>query len=263
MVKKIILSAVLIAAAGMLGAVSSAGAQTVVASGNVVKGEPGLDVQVVFTPGTGTLGVQINNLGGISSDSEAIYGITFDVPGDETVDPSKSSGSGTSFTVTNGQGIPSSTSAESWSTMQAPSGKPSDNPPWITSQSGQKVSMSIDGSQPDYMVIGPPSGTPAAYNVTPSVTNMNPFLESGGSFALSVSGMTASSAVSNVQVFYGTGGLSTKYWLPGTPESSPLGPPNSPTPAPIPATLPLLGGGLLGLGLICLRKRRRLSPQNM
>ncbi len=43
---------------------------------------------------------------------------------------------------------------------------------------------------------------------------------------------------------------------------TPLGGNNSPTPAPIPATLPLLGGGLLGLGLIALRKRR-LSSQSV
>ena len=250
MFKKTILSAGLVAAAGMLGAVSSAGAQTVLASGNVVNGEPSLDVQVIFTPGTGTLGVQINNLGGIFSDSEAVYGITFDVPTTgETVNPGNSSGSGTSFVVTSGAGVPSSTSAVSWSTMQAPSGKPSDNPPWVTSQSGKTVSLSIDGSMPDYMVIGPPSGTPGVYNVNTSVTNMNPFLESGASFALSVSGMTSSSAVSNVEVFYGTDGLGTSSWLAGTPASN----------APVPGTFPLLGTGLLGLGLIALRKRR-LAP---
>ncbi len=250
MLKNTILSAGLIAAAGMLAVAGGVGAQTVTAIGSVVSGEPNLDVQVVFTPGTGTLRVQINNLGGIYSDSEAVYGITFSLGNGETLSPSESSGYGYAFYVTPGYGITTPT-YDSWTTMLAPTGQPSNNPPWIASQSGQTVNLSIDGSQPDYMVIGPPSGTPAVYTVNSSVTNMNPYLESGATFNLSVSKITAASLVSNVSVVYGTNGseiLASAAVATGGP-------------LPIPATLPLVGGGLLGLGLIALRKRRQLPMQ--
>ena len=53
----------------------------------------------------------------------------------------------------------------------------------------------------------------------------------------------------------------TGYTLPWTKVAGANGPPTTyeRQPLPIPATLPLVGGGLLGLGLIALRKRRRLS----
>ena len=61
----------------------------------------------------------------------------------------------------------------------------------------------------------------------------------------------------NVTVYFGTGpDIQVFDHVPGTPTPVPAG-----GPLPIPATLPLVGGGLLGLGLIALRKRRQLQMQ--
>ena len=131
---------------------------------------------------------------------------------------------------------------------------------------------SLSAPSGEDLVMGPPTGTslatlPLYYAVNEALTGVSGIGNGGHSyeldgiatFTLNVSGLTASTLVSDISLGFGTqGGLGfvtpskvTYLNYPATPAA----------PAPIPATLPLVGGGLLGLGLIALRKRRRL-PQS-
>ena len=255
MLKKTILSAGLIAAAGMLAGTgaSNASIQTfAVTNFNAGDTSNPLNASVTFTPNSnGELSVQIFNTSDTLSDSEGVFGVTFELYNGatqlQTTAPSVGGGAvGDIWTVTSsttGHGPPSYTATLSSSAYTNSALTNS----WVTSANSGVYSLNVGTGKPHDLVIGTTS------DINSSVSEHSPSLASGAIFTLTgITGLGASTTISNVDVIYGTDNLDT----------GPLGQITAiPTgqPLPIPATLPLVGGGLLGLGLIALRKRRRLS----
>ena len=268
MLKNTILSAGLIAAAGMLGVAGASNASiqtfsvTNFNSGDAKSSSAyALNVSVTFTPSDdGNLTIQISNTSKVRSDAEGVFGVDFsmynganlilalpqlnnNVPVGQEWDA-----------MTTGQGQSSNTTYTETSTA-------SDNSlltsPWeVTSVGSGVYGINVPPSKPYDLVIGSPTNSSGDTTANSSVFQHSPSLASGAVFTLeNISGLSSSTTIKNVVIIFGTDGS----LVPGSTDMVPAVPAGGPL--PIPATLPLVGGGLLGLGLIALRKRRQLQMQ--
>ena len=256
MVRKTILSAGLIAAAGMLAGAGNASASVVqpfYASGAYVYDHTyTLSASIDFTTSAGTVAVVINNTSEMHAINEAIYGITFDLSGGVTAAPSLDPTLAVGQQITLNKSGPTVT-ADPVSSQSYENGAGGIysvlKHPWTASVGTGAIttySLMIDASKPADLVSSDNFTNPDG-----SLWSHSPLLATGASFTMDIAGILSSTTVSNVVVYYGTSGSTTS--------ATPLGSVPAGGPLPIPATLPLVGGGLLGLGLIALRKRRRLS----
>lgn len=267
MLKNTILSAGLIAAAGMLGVAGASNASiqtfsvTNYNSGDAKSSSAyALNVSVTFTPSdNGNLTIQIFNTSTMLSDSEGVFGVDFSMYNGAnliSVLPQLSNGVlvGKEWdATTTGKGQSSNTTYTETSTASDNSQLKS---PWeVTSVGSGVYGINVSPSKPHDLVIGSPTNSSGKTTANASVLQHSPSLASGAIFTLTgITGLDGSTTISNVDVIYGTNSSST----------GPLGQITAiPTGQllPIPATLPLVGGGLLGLGLIALRKRRQLQMQ--
>ena len=246
MVKNTLLSAGLIAAAGALVAVSGAGAQTVSFGG--ASGNYSGDAVFGFAAGQVTITIYNNNNNSSQSDGNGIIAIGFDLSGNPslTVDDSAVVGDELGYTATSKSKGTLAVSKSSVTDGPAGSSQSMANP-WSLDldQSGYPTYLlgELNSGQPSDLVLNPSEGA------NPSVEQHSPSLESGATFTLDSATITAATTASNIEVYFGTERSNNLPTGTAVPAGGPL---------PIPATLPLVGGGLLGLGLIALRQRRQM-----
>ena len=266
MIKTVILSAGLIAATGIcVGMVGSANASTQIFevsnfnSGDVTSSSNStytLNVLVDFTPSAGgNLTIQIFNTSTMLSDAEGVFGVDFSMydasniimnmpslndnapVGQQWSANNTDKKSTTYIESSNSPALANNQLASSWKVQSFGSGV---------------YGISVSSSKPHDLVIGSPINSSGKTTANASVYQHSPSLVSGAVFTLSgITELNASTIIKNVNVIYGTSNQCTG------PLKEIFSGPNSPSPVPIPATLPLLGGGLFGLGLIALHKRRR------
>lgn len=262
MVRKTILSAGLIAAAGMLAGAGASNASVQTFSGFFpATGADASTIAFTFDSTNNQIQVNIQNTSGaVSSIGQAISGISFALSGfngslsvnsnalvgyegnstpENTLlsnsklhNPWQVAGTGGTFALGNPKIIPG---------LSAGNGYPTAAPTDLVVETISSPNGSIDAHAPS--LFG--TGTNSANGVTFTLDTVTGAITSD------------TSVTGNVTVYFGTGPDSFAYdHLSDTPNPVPAG-----GPLPIPATLPLVGSGLLGLGLIALRKRRRL-PQS-
>ncbi|NNM88017.1 MAG: hypothetical protein HKL95_05825, partial [Phycisphaerae bacterium] len=192
-------------------------ANTVVYSISGVNGGDGttggnaLSANFVFTISSGQVSVQINNTTpNTASDGEEIYGLSFDLT--NSLGQSVSVGGAPAYTLTDGTEVTITNvgthSSQDWKITSSTSVNQNNmSKPWIMSGSGNQVTMSVDTSKPNDLVIAPPPnpndyGSAGGLN---SVYQHNPSLLSGATFNLSIANALSGDKISNVIVAYGTG----------------------------------------------------------
>ena len=272
MVRKTILSAGLIAAAGMLAGAGAANASIypdVVSVSNLASGTYSVgayqatitfNVSQIGALGSGdySLAITLDNTSEMVNPTNLLKGVQFTL-GSGTVDTSvsKIGLSGYEETLTT-----SDKKITGYSETPAPlvDSLLGTGDWWASGSSG---TYNFVGNQGAYLVISSPGSS--ANDPYPYATNglamagskgLSPFLANNPTFVLGITDAKGLPAVALNEVYFGTGTLGDL----GVPVNT-LIPVPAGGPLPIPATLPLAGGGLLGLGLIALRKRRRL-PQS-
>ena len=269
MVKNTLLSAGLIAAAGLVALATQVHASTQTFSGYFPSGSPGsYSSTVIFTFDTTNNDITVNiqnTTSSVFNIGQAISGISFSLAG-------LASGSlkvDTNATV--GYEGDSSASGSLLSNSQL-------NNPWEIADNGGKFSLgnpkilgnNISGFTAGNQYSGPPTDliVETIPNPNGSIGSHDPSLfglvnpktsaQEGVTFTLDAapSAITANTAVTgNVTVYFGTGPDSYVYdYVPGTLPPVPAG-----GQLPVPATLPLVGGGILALGALALRKRGRFQ----
>ncbi len=261
MLKKITLSAGLIATAGILVSIQHASADILLSRTSVVIGIPDtsagtndngypLNGSLLFDFYNDKLTITINNTASPKSVMEAIYGVEFSLNNfNGKLSLNNSTTIGNETTISRGGAY---ISTGPYSNNVSPANKLAN--PWTFSGSGN-YTLEVGSNQPQDLVIGPADSTGKYSSANASLAGNgphNPFLASGAVFTLndtgnSITDMTGLSG--NMKVLYGTG-----------PSSYALNPSQFATMSvPVPGTLPLFIGGTLGL--IALRKRRKLLPQ--
>ena len=270
MVRKTILSAGLIAAAGMLGAGGASASVVQTFSGYYPSGSPGTDASTIaftFNASSNEILVNIQNTSSsVSSIGQAISGISFSLTGlsgSLFVDPNTNVGyeGDTSPYLTGSPPEPTLVSNgalhDPWEVAGTGGTFALGNPKIIP---GLSAGSTYTKRSPTDLVVETIAGSAGFGSHSPSLFGQGANGVDGVTFTLdAVTGAITSdtSVTGNVTVYFGTGPDSFAYdHLLGTPTPVPAG-----GELPTPATLPLVGGGLLGLGLIALRKRWRL-PQS-
>ncbi|MGC9260953.1 MAG: PEP-CTERM sorting domain-containing protein [Phycisphaerae bacterium] len=256
MLKKITLSAGLIAVAGMSVAAPHVSADMLLSSTSVVVGIPDtaagtndngypLNGSLRFDFYNDKLTITINNTSAPKSVMEAIYGVEFSLnnfSGILSLDNSTTVGSETAISK-GGAYI----STGPYSNDVSPANQLAN--PWTFSGTGS-YTLEVGSGQPHDLVIGPADSAGQYVSANTSLAGNgphNPFLASGAMFTLNDTGSSITDLTGlsgKVTVLYGTGPSS--YAL----SSSQFGL----MAVPVPGTLPLFVGGMLGL--IALRKRR-------
>ncbi len=269
MLKKTILSAGLIAAAGMLGAGAvHASVQTFSGSNPPSSGSYASTIQFTFDTTNNDITINIQNttspVGGIS---QAISGITFSLTGFSgslAIDESALVGyEGTS--VASSTELSNSSLHDPWalgSQSQSQSQSYTLGNPKIMGNlsvaSAPSAGSGYPKGAPTDLIIDSLTGTSGISPHSPSLFGTGTNGSDGVTFTLDaspISPVTSETEVTgNVTVYFGTGPDAFTYdYLPSNPV---------PVPAvgelPVPATLPLVGGGIGGLALLALRKRRQL-----
>jgi hypothetical protein len=271
MLKKALLSAGLIAAAGMLGAgAAQANASTQTFSGYYPSGSPGsYSSTVVFTFDATNNDITVNiqnTTSSVFNIGQAISGISFSLAnlgsGSLSVDPNAPVGYEGDSSAS-GSLLSNSQLNNPWEIADSSGTFALGNPKILGSVGGLGLSAGKTypkGSPTDLVVetISNPNGSIGAHS--PSLfgqVNSTTGAQEGVTFTLdaATSAITADTAVTgNVTVYFGTGpDLYVSDYVPGTQQPVPAG-----GPLPVPATLPLVGGGIGGLALLALRKRRQL-----
>ncbi len=269
MLKNTLLSAGLIAAAGALALATQANASisTQTFSGYYPAGSPGsYSSTVVFTFDTTNNDITVNiqnTTASVSSIGQAISGISFSLAnfgsGSLSVDSNALVGY-QGDNAASGSLLSNSHLNNPWEIADESGTFSLGNPKILGNVSG--LGLSAGSNYPtkaptDLVVetISNPDGSIGAHD--PSLFGLGTNGADGVTFTLdaATSAITANTAVTgNVTVYFGTAPeIHVFDHVPGTPTPVPAG-----GPLPIPATLPLVGGGLLGLGLIALRQRRQM-----
>lgn len=263
MVKSTILSAGLITAAGLLALATPANASTQTFSGYFPSGSPGSYASTVaftFNPANNDITVNIKNTtSSVSNIAQAISGISFSLANLGSGSLSLDSNASVGFEGDSSAGaslLSNSQLHEPWEIADSSGTFALGNPkiiPGLSAGSGYPT-----GSPTDLVVetISNPNGSIGAHN--PSLFGQGTKGADGVTFTLdaAASAITSNTAVTgNVTVYFGTGPDSYVYdHAQGTPPPVPAG-----GQLPVPATLPLVGGGILALGALALRKRGRLQ----
>jgi hypothetical protein len=268
MLKKAILSAGLIAAAGMLaGAGGRVAAQVVTATWSSVASSVGgnaINASAAFNidPSKGTLTITLLNQTVVSSPGDLLREVDFSLSPTATINSISdaspvgylldvSGGTVNSSTLDINSALPRNGNAQKgWAIGSGNTGTPT-------------ADYALSTPSGDDLVMGPPSGTPLSqlppyYALNETISGATGIGNGGHSyvldgvatFTLNVSGLTDSTNVSDISLGFGTAAGE------GFVTPSDVTPP--PVPAGIPATLPLVGGGLLGLGALAMRRRRTL-----
>ena len=264
MLKNTILSAGLVAAAGVLLIASHVNASTVTFS-NVNVGDPSypLSGSIDFTFGSGTVTVTINNTTTSTfSASELLGGVQFTLAGSgygtpsiETSDAGQPVYVGNEVTIAGSPKKGSTTPVDGSYTVSGSKTNSTLSNPWKASGGGSTFSLTRSGAED--LVIGPPNKATNLYTGDGSINGNgghNPFISQTATFTLDISGVTTSSSLSptaDVVVYNGTSGD----YL----DIPPSGAVVTGGPLPVPATLPLVGGGILALGALALRKRGKFQ----
>lgn len=261
MLKKITLSAGLIATAGMSVTAQHVSADTLFSYTSVAVGIPDtsagtndngypLNGSLLFDFYNDKLTVTINNTSAPKSVMEAIYGVEFSLKnfsGTLSLNNSTTVGRETAISRSGAYISTGPYSNDVSAANQLAN-------PWTFSGTGS-YTLKVGSGQPHDLVIGPADATGKYSSANASLAgndSHNPFLASGAMFTLndtgsSITGLTGLSG--NVTVLYGTGPSSYALSLSQFTTMS----------VPVPGTLPLFAGGMLGL--IALRKRRQLRFQ--
>jgi|GEM_PF-4678956 len=262
MVRKIILSAGLIAAAGMLAGAGASNASVQTFSGFFpATGADASTIAFTFDSTNNQIQVNIQNTSGaVSSIGQAISGISFALSGFNgslSVDPDALVGYEGDSTPENTL-LSNSELHNPWQVAGTGGTFALGNPKIIPGLSAGKGYPTAAPTDLVVETISSPNGSIMAHD--PSLFGTGTNGADGVTFTLDApsGSITASTAVAgNITVYFGTGPDSFAYdHLLGTPTPVPAG-----GELPTPATLPLVGGGLLGLGILALRKRRRLSQR--
>ena len=260
MLKKITLSAGLVAAAGLSVAARQVSADTLLSYTNVAVGIPDtsagtndngfpLNGSLLFDFYNDKLTVTINNTSAPKSVMEAIYGVEFSLKNfSGTLALNNSTTVGSETAISKGGAY---ISTGPYSNDASAADKLAN--PWTLSGTGS-YTLEVGGGEPHDLVIGPADSAGKYSSADGSLAGNgphNPFLASGAMFTLNDTGSSITDLTGlsgNVTVLYGTG-----------PSSYALSPSQFTTMSvPVPGTLPMFVGGMLGL--IALRKRR-LVPQ--
>ena len=268
MFKNTILSAGLVAAAGMLALATQANANTQTFSGCFPSGSPGSyssTVVFMFDTASNNITVNIQNTtSSVFNIGQAISGISFSLAhlgsGSLSVDSTAKVGYEGDSSAS-GSLLSNIQLHNPWEIADSSGTFALGNPKILGNVSGLGFSAgkTYPKASPTDLVVETilnPNGSIGAHN--PSLFGQGTNGAGGVTFTLDAapSAITANTAVTgNVTVYFGTGPDSYVYdHAQGTPPPVPAG-----GQLPVPATLPLVGGGILALGALALRKRGKFQ----
>ena len=266
MLKKAILSAGLIAAAGMLAGVGNANAslypETVSVSNLASRSYAAgayqatitFDVSQVGPAGGGSysLSITLDNTSDMKGNANLLKGVEFSL--DSGVVDANVASIGLSGSYAQLQSTSPGYGAQTGLTSDSQLNSVKANANWVVA-SGGAGTYEFFGNQGDLLVASSPQSPGAPYpDANKGVFNSanSTVLVNSPVFVLQITGARSLPAVTLDRVYFGTGsGPGDLSVVPGQPVV-PAGP------LPIPATLPLVGGGLLGLAALAMRRRRAL-----
>lgn len=266
MVKNTLLSAGLIAAAGALAGASASNASSVSISNlasspyaaGAYQATITFNVSRVGNPGSGSysLAITLDNTSDMKSNTNLLKGVEFTLSSG-TVDTSVADIglTGSYATVqSNSPGYGTETALTSDAALNAVKA----NANWVANAvTSPSSTYQFYGNQGDMLVASSPQTTGSPYpDANPGFfTSANStVLVNSPMFTLEVKNAVGLPVITLDEVYFGTSGGPGDLGVPVTT----LIPVPTGGPLPIPATLPLVGGGLLGLGLIALRQRRQM-----
>ena len=275
MLKNTILSAGLIAAAGLVALATQVHASTQTFSGYFPSGSPGsYSSTVVFTFDTTNNDITVNiqnTTSSVSTIGQAISGISFSLAnfgsGPLSVNPNATVGyEGNTVAGDTLKGLTALSNSQlnnPWEIADSSGTFALGNPKILGSVSGLGLSAGsgYPKKAPTDLVVETiaSGGNGSTVSHEPSLFGLGTNGADGVTFTLdgtTPSPITSNTAVTgNVTVYFGTGPDSYVYdYVPGTPPPVPAG-----GQLPVPATLPLVGGGILALGALALRKRGKFQ----
>ena len=217
------------AGAGLIQYVTPTGSTT---SGGSVSGEAD------FTLGNGSLTLTLTNYtADPTADSQMINGITFNITGASSEELNSSLGK--TATITQGSAATNVSSS------------PVSLTHWTASETGTKISLStLSGGKPDELIIGPGGNGGIYNNANSSITGHGPSVLNTATFTFDITGITASSTLSNVVLDFGTTSGSDTVALSRSSSSQPAA-------VPEPSSLALLGIGGLAMAIGAYRRGRK------
>ncbi|HMD53176.1 MAG TPA: PEP-CTERM sorting domain-containing protein [Phycisphaerae bacterium] len=198
-----------------------------ITNGNVGDGSNLANASITFNTSANQVQITLNNTSNTHAAGELLYGVTFTISGVT---------SAPSIAGLSGQQETGDSSSYSYGSVSSNSSLSS---PWTTSINTGVYSLT--GSSADDLVISAPQASGNPYpSANPSVFNHTPWLATGATFTLGVSGVSASSTISDATFEFGSSGSSAQL-------------PASQMPTPEPATLGLMTVG----GIALLMKKRK------